>query len=391
VSTILSVPATQTVEAAGRSHPLPRVLYVLTLAPGKKYGSMEEQIVLLGQAFAREGGRFVPLFGCLPVESDVSQFTSRGLEAECLDLRTFRLSTLWKLLGFVRKHGSQIVHWNFMHPLNNLYLWGLTCLAPWLRHWYTDHISRTGPSRQPTGWKGWLKRLLLHRYSRVVCVSNYVQHCLEQQGVWSNLVTVPHFINTARFRPDPRVRADVRREHGVGEDFVLIAVGHLIPEKGFDVAIRALPLLPPRVVLWIVGEGPERDKLRHLADTLQVGSRVELLGLQKNVQPFLQAADAFVCPSRWEEAAGLVNLEAQACGVPMLGSRIGGIPEYLDEGRTGWLFEPDQPEALAELVGRLVTDSDRCRRMGQAARELALERFSPEARLPEVLALYRQM
>lgn len=371
--------------------PLPRVLYAMALAPGKKYGSMEEQIVFLGDAFARAGGHFVPLFSCAPADHDVTQFTERGLRAECLDLRTFRLATLWRLLGLIRTHGTQVIQWNFFEPLSNPYLWALTLFAPWVRHWFTDHISRTDPTPPPlTGMKRWCKSLLLRRYSRVVCVSRFVQRSLEHQGGWSNLVSVPHFINTDRFRPDADVRADVRHARGVDDRFVLIAVGHLIPEKGMDVAIRAVAQLPPRVVLWIVGEGPERENLLRLAQELGVGDRVELLGLQRNVQPFLQSADAFVCPSRWGEAAGLVNLEAQACGVPLLGSRIGGIPEYVAEGRSGWLFEPEHPEALAELVRRLLNDPAAARRMGAAARALALERFSPEARLPELLALYRQ-
>jgi glycosyltransferase involved in cell wall biosynthesis len=115
-----------------------------------------------------------------------------------------------------------------------------------------------------------------------------------------------------------------------------------------------------------------------------------MLGLQRDVGPFLQAADAFVCPSRWAEAAGLVNLEAQACGLPLLGSRIGGIPEYVEEGRSGFLFEPERPEELAGLVLRLVNDPEQRRLMGAAARDLALRRFSSQARLPELLALYRQ-
>jgi len=88
-------------------------LYALTLAPGKKFGSMEEQIVLLGQAFAREGGTLIPLFSCAAEEADTRPFTQRGLEAECLDLRSFRWRNLWTLRGLVHKHRIDIVHWNF--------------------------------------------------------------------------------------------------------------------------------------------------------------------------------------------------------------------------------------------------------------------------------------
>lgn len=385
-------PTALSIEPAGArtGRPLPGVLYVLTLAPGKKFGSMEEQIVLLGKAFAAEGSRFVPLFNCTSVDADPSQFVAHGLSAACLDLNAFRLRTLWRLRDIVRDHGVGVVHWNFMHPLSNPYVWGLTLLAPWVRHWYTDHVSRTGPPPPAaSGPKRWLKSLLLRRYSRVICVSRHVQRGLEEQRTWSNLLSVTHFINTDRFCPDPHTREAVRLSRGAASRFVLVAVGQLIPEKGMDVAIRAMPLLPPEVVLWIVGEGPAEGELRSLAESLGVADRVELLGLQRNVVPFLQAADVFVCPSRWAEAAGLVNLEAQACGVPLLGSRIGGIPEYVAEGRSGHLFEPGSHQELADLVRTLAADPERRRLMSAAAREVALERFSPEARLPELLELYR--
>jgi glycosyltransferase involved in cell wall biosynthesis len=388
VANTFSPPAPNT--TAGATPALPRILHVLTLAPGKKFGSMEEQIVLLGQAIAAQGGHFVPLFNCLPHEADVRQYTSHGLQAECLNLNVWRPGTLWQLRGLVRKHGASVVHWNFTDPLCNPYVWGLTLLAPAVRHWYTDHVSRVGgPPPAPWGLKRQIKRALLRRYSRVFCVSRFVQHQLEQQHVWRNLVSVTHFVNTARFVPDPAVRKSVRQQHHVDSRFVLVAVGQLIAEKGMDVAIRALPLLPPEVILWIVGEGPQFQTLQQLAEDLHVADRVTLLGLQRDVGPFLQAADAFVCPSRWCEAAGLVNLEAQACGVPLLGSRIGGIPEYVDEGRSGWLFKPECAEELAELVRQLLADPERRRRAGEAARQVALERFSPEARLPELLSLYR--
>lgn len=371
---------------------LPRVLYILTMSPCRKYGSLEEQIVLLANAFSQaRQGRFVPLFNCPAEEADTRQFTSRGIPAECLDLRTFHSSILWRLLTLTRQYGIQLVHWNFLHPLKNAYLWGLTLLAPWLRHWYTDHISRTGALPSPqAGWRAWLKRKLLQRYERVLCVSDYVREYLARTDTWSNLITVPHFINTDRFVGDEERRQSLRQARGVSQKLVLLVIGQLIRDKGIDVAIRALARLPDRVVLWVVGDGPEREALGHLACEAGVATRVEFVGLQPDVRPFLQAADVFICPSRWAEAAGLVNLEAQACGLPVLASRIGGIPEYLAEDRSGWLFPVGDVNALVALITRLEANPILCRQMGQAARALALERFSPEVRLPQLLSLYRK-
>ncbi len=169
---------------------------------------------------------------------------------------------------------------------------------------------------------------------------------------------------------------------------MVLAVAHLIPEKGIDVALRALAELPADVVLWVVGDGSEAGRLRRLQAELGLGERVRFLGPQRNVAPYMQAADCLACPSLWAEAAGLVNLEAQAVGLPVVGSRTGGIPEYIAEGETGLLFTPGDFREMAECIRQLLGDRQLCRRMGQAARAHALRRFSPESRLSEYLQLY---
>jgi glycosyltransferase involved in cell wall biosynthesis len=231
---------------------------------------------------------------------------------------------------------------------------------------------------------------MLCRYSRVWCVSRYVHDCLAAQEVWSNLVTVPHFINTERFRPDDLARREIRARFLAENRFVLLVVGHLIKEKGVDVAIRAMTELPEQVVLWIVGEGPEAAALRELIAELRLEGRVQLLGLCRDVQSYLQAADCLVCPSLWGEAAGLVNLEAQACGTTVIASRIGGIPEYVLHERTGLLFTPGDPHDLGRCVRRFLDDPDWCAARAREARVHALEQFSPHVRLTEWLDIYRR-
>jgi glycosyltransferase involved in cell wall biosynthesis len=169
---------------------------------------------------------------------------------------------------------------------------------------------------------------------------------------------------------------------------VVVCVAQLIPAKGLDVAVRALAELPEAVHLWLAGDGPDGPRLRELAAGLGVAGRVRFLGLQRCVEPYLQAADCLACPSLWEEAAGLVNLEAQACGLPVVASRVGGIPEYVAEGVTGFLFPPGEHRALAACVRRLSESPQECRAMGEAAREWAVRRFSPESRLEQFLDLY---
>ncbi len=371
--------------------PLLRVLYAIVLDPSRKFGSLEEQIFILARAIRDRGGVFVPLFSAPPDPGTLKCYEDAGLEVAFLELERFSPATLERLVSLVRRLGVEAVHWNFFAPLKNPYLWGLSVLTPCVRHFFTDHNSRTGPVRSAgCRGRGRLKRLLLSRYDRVVGVSDYVVDCLRTQAVWPEPTGLIHFINTDRFVPDAAVRADVRQRLGDEERFVLVVVAYLIVAKGIDVVIRALAELPERVCLWVVGDGAESGALQTLARDLGVAERVRFLGLQAHVQPFLQAADAFVCPSRWAEAAGLVNLEAQATGLPVLASDVGGIPEYVADGRSGYLFPVGDHRQLAERVRRLITDPQRCREMGQAARALACDTFSVEARLGDFLALYER-
>lgn len=369
---------------------LPRVLYAVVLEPGRKFGTLEEQMVLLSQAFQAEGSSFLPLFLCPPMPKQLAAFTAHGIEAECLDLRSFDEDRCWRLLSLIRRRQIEVIHWNFTNPLLNQYVWWLTLLAPSVRHYFTDHNSRHLPLPPPSpGWRRRVKARLLKRYEQVWCVSRFVRDCLEHQGIWSNLVCCPHFVNTERFCPDSEARARVRRELGDDQAFVAVTVAHLIADKGIDVAIRALAHLPERAVLWVIGDGEEATALDRLILTLGLQHRVRRLGAQANVQPYLQAADCFLCPSRWAEAAGLVNLEAQACGLPVAASRIGGIPEYVSEDHTGLFFPPNDHVELADCVRRLMDDTELCQRMAQAARLEAVARFSVQARLPAWLDLYR--
>lgn len=386
--TISNVPGAVSPSSTGA--PLPRVLYVIALDPSDKFGSLEEQMLILAQAFQQQGSLFLPLFICPASPTKPTPLQQHGLSLECLDLTRFGWKTLSHLLALIGQHRIDAVHWNFSPPLGNSYLWWLSLLRPRVKHYFTDHNSRFLPlPGAPRGVKKLCKSLLLKRYSRVVCISQFVLECLQNQRVWSNLVCCRHFINPERFQPDTRVRALLRARHRAEDRFVLLTVAHLIKAKGVDVILRALKLLPESVVLWIIGGGAEAEALRQTVRELGLAQRTRFHGLQRNVEPFMQAADCFVCPSLWAEAAGLVNLEAQAAGLPVLASKVGGIPEYVLDGVTGLLFAPGDHAALADRVRRLFDDPSLCRRFGLAARAFAQEQFSPQARLADYLNVYR--
>jgi glycosyltransferase involved in cell wall biosynthesis len=369
---------------------LRRVLYAIGLNPSLKFGSLEEQIFCLAQAFKEQGGLFLPLFQSPLGPEARAMYQAAGLEAGWLNLETFEFTTLRRLMRLIHRHQIELVHWNFYRPVNP-YIYFLTLLMPRLKYYLTDHNTRELPiPPPPDGLRRALKRVLFRRYAKVLCISDFVAHCLEADGVWSNIRSCTYFINTERFRPDDVARSQLRRELDVAAgSFVVLVVAHLVSAKGVDVALRALSRVSPHVVAWVVGDGPEAEHLRELCKTLGLETRVRFFGYQVDVSPYMQAADCLVCPTLWAEAVGLVNLEGLACRLPVIGSRVGGIPQFVEDGRTGFLFPPGDDAELADRIGRLASDPDACRRMGLAGRSVMVERFSPEKRLGEYLDLYR--
>jgi glycosyltransferase involved in cell wall biosynthesis len=371
---------------------LKRVLFVLRLDPAGKFGSIEEQTLTLARSFRDRGSLFVPVF-LRPLDAESArQYAEEGLVAEAVDLARFRLGTLRRLLGLIRRQRIDLVHWNFYHPVFNPYLWALTALRPGVEHYFTDHISRPGAGRGldgPGRLKLGVKRILSARYRKIFCISDFVLEAV-RGSVGPRAERLHYFINTDRFRPDPSVRREVRRAMGVGDEFVAVTVAYLIKDKGIDVAFKALAQLPDGVVLWVVGEGPEQGKLQALAQELGLGGRARFLGPKRRVEPFLQAADCALCPSIWAEAVGLVNLEALACGLPVVASRVGGIPEFVEDSRSGFLFTPGDHRELAERICRISGDPEFRHRMGQEARSRVMERYSTQSLLDEHLAFYRE-
>ena len=141
----------------------------------------------------------------------------------------------------------------------------------------------------------------------------------------------------------------------------LLAVGRLVPQKGFDVLLEAMAILVKdpafQCRLLIAGDGPERASLERFADDLALADRVRFLGAtdRARISSLFRGAEAFVLPSR-HEPFGIVNLEAMAAGVPIVATAVGGVPEFVVDRETGLLVEPDDSRALARGISRILSE-----------------------------------
>ena len=205
------------------------------------------------------------------------------------------------------------------------------------------------------------------------------------------VTVVPYGVDLREFRPRT-IEACPEPAEGDRSEVVIGAVARLSKEKGLHYLLEAFAVVAgrhPQARLVLAGEGPERRRLERLAARLGLGERVRFLGEvpHEQVPEVLQQLDVFAMPSTYE-GFGVAALEAEAMEVPVVASRIHGIPDVVADGETGLLVPPRDRQALAAALERLASDGDLRRRLGQAGRAFVAEHYSWEENTAQMEALY---
>lgn len=229
------------------------------------------------------------------------------------------------------------------------------------------HTLDTSLRIRHRGVERWLARVT----NRIICCSRAVEaFAAEVHGLPRTLlVTIPNGID-----PAPVMDRDAARillPGGPPEAPVIGCVGSLNAHKGQEVLLGACARLGPRFVpgtVVFVGEGPDRPRLERLAAAPGLSGKVRFLGQRSDARRLLPAFDLVVIPSIAREGLGLAALEAMDAARPVIASRVGGLAEVIEDGRTGVLVPPGDPEALAGAIGALLDHPERGRALGEAAR-----------------------
>ena len=207
--------------------------------------------------------------------------------------------------------------------------------------------------------------------------------------VKSDIVVIPNFLDCQFHRraPDPQLRTRFCR----ADEKLVIHISNLRPVKQVDAVVRVFALIRERVParLLIVGEGPELGRAQQLIDQLGVAAHVELAGEAQDVVGLLSVSDLFLLPSL-QESFGLSALEAMACGVPVVASNVGGLPEVITDGVTGFLHPPADVQRMADSAIALLLDEAAHARMAAEGARRAVERFSADRIVPQYEALYER-
>lgn len=209
-------------------------------------------------------------------------------------------------------------------------------------------------------------------------------------GVRREIVVIPNFLDCGVYR---RLEAPALRARlAAGAAKVVVHVSNFRPVKRVDAVLGVFARLTRRVDarLLLVGDGPELASAMRLAGELGVSSRVEAMGAQQDVIALLSAADLFLLPSA-QESFGLAAAEAMACEVPVVASRVGGLPEVIEHGVTGFLHSPDDLEGMSESAVALLSDTALHNRIATAARRSITERFCVDRVVPMYESYYEQV
>lgn len=209
-------------------------------------------------------------------------------------------------------------------------------------------------------------------------------------GVRREIAVIPNFLDCSLYRRQDV--PDLRRLYAADAAKLAIHVSNFRPVKRIDAVLRVFAAIARRVDarLLLVGDGPELATAYRLGRELGVSPLVESVGAQEAIIPLLSAADVFLLPSA-QESFGLAALEAMACGVPVVASRVGGLPEVIEHGVTGFLNPPEDLDAMADSAVAVLTDAAMHRRVAAAARRTVTERFCSERVVPMYEGYYEQV
>lgn len=263
-----------------------------------------------------------------------------------------------------------------------------TGLAPRTRFLYTEHDRAFPTPRRERG----LHAVLARRTDAVVTVSDTLKQSLVRWESFppDRVHVVKNGVHLAAPRRD---RAAMRAELGLGSRPTAGIVARLAPVKNHDLLLRAwkrVVQVVPDAVLLVVGDGRRGDETRALATRLGLDEAVRFLGFRRDIPEILQALDVFVLSSL-SEGLSLTLLEAEAAGLPIVATHVGGNPEVVEDGVTGFLVPSQQEEPLAAALARLLQDEALRARLGERGREAYLRHYTLDAMVDGYARLYRRL
>ena len=225
----------------------------------------------------------------------------------------------------------------------------------------------------------------------VTAISHYLKEATRETFHFDNIEVIPNFICQHDYKR--HAVDDLRKSLAPENEALMVHVSNFRPVKRPVDCIEILSRVLKRGVnarLVMVGDGSERTNVEHRARCLGISDRCTFVGKQPKIVDYLSAADVLLLPSE-QESFGLAALEAMACEVPVIASRVGGVPEVVTDGETGFLSPVGDVDKMAEDAARLLSDKDLRIEMGKRARESAVSRYRTDLVIPQYIDFYERV
>lgn len=355
-----------------------RVMHVIE---SLEHGGAEAVVVELANACSQDHEVTIC---CTKIRGSLADRLDSGVALVCLGRGEGNdLMLPWRIAGEARRRDIEVLH---------SHAWGVfleTVAAAWLTRSRVVHTVH-GPylrhgkrfsQRLRARLRRFAERIAARRVTGIACVAASLREFVTHQMRLPTKVSVIHNGIPDYVAPPSPPRDDARR---------LVSVGRLATVKAYDVLLRAFAQVShkrPRLRLTLVGDGPERDALERLAERLCVSSSVDFVGFREDVPDLLAQQDLFVLSSR-HEGISIAILEAMRAGLPVVATRVGGVPDTVVDGVTGVLVPPDDAPALAEAIDRLLECPCSLRAIGAAGRAVQQHSFSLTRMCEQYLQLY---
>ena len=348
-------------------------------------GALEEYALALSAELIKRGHFSAVGFIEFPPPYLMQKLESRGIGVLKLNRANGKIKFILDLRKAIRKYGINIVHTTFFDiyslPLIIATI-GESCALI-----HSDQVSRIPdgyPKKGLTGIFRFLKRRLYQKFIRtIIADAEFIKECQirDHFAKPDKVKIIYNGVNLKRFRGiNIKNRQEILAELKIPLDSsVIVTIAQCICWKGLNYLIDAGKLIiteRPNTVFIIIGDGLERANLEKQAADIGMGEKCIFTGMRVDTEVFLAAADIFVLLSVWEEAFAFSLLEAMASECPVVATRIGAIPESVQDGVTGILVPPRDSGAVAEEILRLLNDEPLRSKMGRAARRRVEDNFS---------------
>jgi glycosyltransferase involved in cell wall biosynthesis len=266
-------------------------------------------------------------------------------------------------------------------------------VASWLAGIPTRILTAHSPVLERSPAQKFIEGRVLGRLHHIIAISDEIKQDLvrKKAAAAAKITVIPNGVEPAEFNPSDAERIPARTALGLPDEGPVIGmVGRLDRLKGADVLIRAVPLIKtkmPTLRVVLIGTGDDEKELKGLAAQQGISDIVLFTGYRSDARRLMHALDLLVLPSRYE-GQSLSLLEAMACGKPVVGANVGGIPGVLVDGVTGLLFPSEDVATLAEAIVKLLSDPQKREIMGLAGRRRIETCFSQATMLERIVSLY---